>query len=640
MKLRRAKLQNVRSFLEPAELLIEGDISIIIGPNGGGKTNLLDAIVTTIRRHLLTSWVGRHAPTPEEPARYQFERNDAFGARLEKNANARNDTQTIEIELEVTERDIENIRLMKESAIRLADYADKKYVGTEIRQAANWNLALLSAGMKFTYVIKDDALQPSSEASTLYLRFLSLFEVDNRLRDEMKLGPLSTPMLSLPVHRSSPGIGASVSLASYNEYDYKKTVDAATSRSAGSLIGLAVGRIAEKYRMLLEEDTGKAREIVLADPHIQSLTNILRALGYDWKLESINPKANQYDIKLSKQGTSFFVDGASSGEKEILTYLFGIYALNVRDALVVVDEPELHLHPKWQHTLLKLFERLAAETGNQFLLATHSPVFVSPSSIQYVSRVFGENQKSRIIRLNNESLPEVKHLFSIVNTYNNESIFFADKIILVEGISDRLFFNAVFQKLGITGDPSPIFEIISVGGKGFFAPYASILKASRVPYVIIADLDYVTDVSPGDLANIFAVDSKKIDEDVIANPASKDGNSLAARLDEAIQTKNVEDLTTLWTYIKRRQRKLRTDLSDPEREKLNNFIVEQRNNSVFILGRGALEDYLPQGFRSKDVDKLIKLLDGNFWEQLPELAREELTTIANGIKASPSVVTL
>ncbi len=54
MKLRRVLVENVRSFLEPAELLLDGDISIIIGPNGGGKTNLLDTTTTILRRHLLS----------------------------------------------------------------------------------------------------------------------------------------------------------------------------------------------------------------------------------------------------------------------------------------------------------------------------------------------------------------------------------------------------------------------------------------------------------------------------------------------------------------------------------------------------------------------------------------------------------
>jgi putative ATP-dependent endonuclease of the OLD family len=80
LKLRRIRIENVRSFLQSAELLVDGDISIIIGPNGGGKTNLLDTITTTLRRHLLTSWVPVKSPIPEFPDRYEFRINDAFSS--------------------------------------------------------------------------------------------------------------------------------------------------------------------------------------------------------------------------------------------------------------------------------------------------------------------------------------------------------------------------------------------------------------------------------------------------------------------------------------------------------------------------------------------------------------------------------
>jgi putative ATP-dependent endonuclease of the OLD family len=150
----------------------------------------------------------------------------------------------------------------------------------------------------------------------------------------------------------------------------------------------------------------------------------------------------------------------------------------------LIDEPELHLHPKWQLLLLSLFESLAEVTGNQFILATHSPVFVAPASIQYVSRVFNTSGQSAVVKLDDTALPDKNHLFSIVNSQNNERIFFADKVILVEGATDRIFFEAVFERLDISAGASTIYEVVDVGGKSFFGPYKALLGACKIPYTI------------------------------------------------------------------------------------------------------------------------------------------------------------
>ncbi|HAT8810715.1 TPA: AAA family ATPase, partial [Legionella pneumophila] len=55
MRIKRLEVENVRSFLDKAELILDGKISIIIGPNGGGKTNLLDILVIMLRRYLYKS---------------------------------------------------------------------------------------------------------------------------------------------------------------------------------------------------------------------------------------------------------------------------------------------------------------------------------------------------------------------------------------------------------------------------------------------------------------------------------------------------------------------------------------------------------------------------------------------------------
>src|SRR6201987_2616744 len=44
MQIRRLKLSGFKSFVEPAELRIEQGLTGVVGPNGCGKSNLLEAI--------------------------------------------------------------------------------------------------------------------------------------------------------------------------------------------------------------------------------------------------------------------------------------------------------------------------------------------------------------------------------------------------------------------------------------------------------------------------------------------------------------------------------------------------------------------------------------------------------------------
>ena len=417
----------------------------------------------------------------------------------------------------------------------------------------------------------------------------------------------------------------------------KRQSDATSSRSGTQIVGLAVGRLAQKWRLLLEKDKGVAAKEFAEDKNITELTKLLAELGYKWWLETVNPLKNRYDVRLSKQGSSFLVGAASSGERELLTYLFAIFALNVRDALIIVDEPELHLHPQWQSILLNLFVRLSATTGNQFLLATHSPVFVSPDSIQYVSRVFSADQKSQIQRLNSQLLPELRHLLNIVNSQNNERLFFADEVVLVEGLSDRIFFEALLTKRTWRRSSQRIIEVISVGGKGFFNAYSMMLKAFRIPYCVIADLDYIEQTGTASLKKLFTVDAAEIKADVVDNPKSFDGDALVKAIDSAIADKDWADAEAVWAYIKGRRRKLRPDLSNEELYDLNSFIASKAKERVFILSKGALEEYLPEGHGKQHLDKLIKLVSKrHFWAGLPFEGKHEIQGIIEAIIAGPA----
>lgn len=66
---------------------------------------------------------------------------------------------------------------------------------------------------------------------------------------------------------------------------------------------------------------------------------------------------------------------ASSGEQQLLSSLFGLVAEMQDDSLILIDEPELSLHPSWQTQFLDLLMSVIRPFyGCHVLVATHSPL--------------------------------------------------------------------------------------------------------------------------------------------------------------------------------------------------------------------------------------------------------------------------
>lgn len=642
MLVSKLTLENTRSFLSKEELVLDGEMSIVVGPNGGGKTNLLDALSVVLRRYLFASMFANEQATPDGTSRYDFRHNDALNSMvLDKHQDASDQPQRITVEIEVTATDIANMEAMREDNEKLLQAASAVYTNLEGQFGAyrQWDPAVFQEGEKFTYTILDGVISYDEKPHAhQFLQYLQYFEPEAQLRNQFGFGSLTLPFLYLPVNRTSQQPSTRVDLANLNIGEAKRHADSATSKSNSNVISLAIAQLAMKHRLLQEQLDGNAFEEFHTDPQIKRLTRAFSELGYDWALKCINTQRNSYDVQLTKQGTSFFLTQASSGERELFTYLLAIFALNVRNALIIVDEPELHLHPKWQKSLLRIFKNLADESGNRFLLATHSPTFISPESIRYVSRVYSRDRRSHIARLTSSSLPESKHLLNIVNSQNNESIFFADTVILVEGISDRIFFEALLDKFGRTDTPGKVIEVISVGGKTVFAAYKKVLDAAFVPFSVIADRDYIEQVGTGALKALFSVNAKGVKEKVLEDATSRDADSLIRAIDLAISGGSWGDAAAIWEYIKSRHRRLLKDLNSVQMQTLLAFIESCRTEGLHILSRGALEDFLPKGYRAKDIEKLITLLAGDFWSALSDEVKPELEKIVRLVLAWPDAV--
>ncbi len=122
-------------------------------------------------------------------------------------------------------------------------------------------------------------------------------------------------------------------------------------------------------------------------------------------------KLKQYDLVSSanvifhKQGCDITSDDMSSGEFAMLSTVLSISAAaSEPHTLVLLDEPEMSLHPNWQMTLIDNLDRALAKNVCHLLIATHSHMLVSDLPIKRSSVTQIEKDKEG--NLNSSSIAE------------------------------------------------------------------------------------------------------------------------------------------------------------------------------------------------------------------------------------------
>lgn len=86
----------------------------------------------------------------------------------------------------------------------------------------------------------------------------------------------------------------------------------------------------------------------------------------------------------NKNGKEFDIDALSTGEKTLLSKVLYLYFKDIKNQIILIDEPELSLHPAWQNRVLKLYENFAKENNCQIIIATHSPHIIGSAKNEYI----------------------------------------------------------------------------------------------------------------------------------------------------------------------------------------------------------------------------------------------------------------
>ncbi|KEI70318.1 hypothetical protein GV64_05850 [Endozoicomonas elysicola] len=100
-------------------------------------------------------------------------------------------------------------------------------------------------------------------------------------------------------------------------------------------------------------------------------------------------------------GGEFDFYDASSGEASILSTLIGLIPNLTDNCLVVIDEPEISLHPTWQYRYVNLIDRIISKfKGCHVIIATHSHFIISDLPLYRSHVIHFKNDKRSNIQVN------------------------------------------------------------------------------------------------------------------------------------------------------------------------------------------------------------------------------------------------
>lgn len=199
-------------------------------------------------------------------------------------------------------------------------------------------------------------------------------------------------------------------------------------------------------------------------------------------------KLKQYDLVNSanvifhKQGIDITSEDLSSGEFAMLSTVLSISAAaNDPHTLVLLDEPELSLHPNWQMTLIDNLDRALANQVCHLLIATHSHMLVSdlPMKRSAVTQI----EKAKDGSLNANTIAESTYgwsaeevLLKVFKTATDRNKYLAEVVgTLLKNIGDnKITANEVRTQVdflesvsGNLSDVDPMKKIISTIIEGF-----------------------------------------------------------------------------------------------------------------------------------------------------------------------------
>ncbi len=130
------------------------------------------------------------------------------------------------------------------------------------------------------------------------------------------------------------------------------------------------------------------------------INEIFENLSIDVKVEDISQDGRNITLFTNSSGDEFDINELSSGEKQLFLRTLAIKMLNPENSIILIDEPELSLHPKWQQRIVDVYRKIGK--NNQIIIATHSPYILGSVRKENIMLLDKDDNGKIVVRTGDE----------------------------------------------------------------------------------------------------------------------------------------------------------------------------------------------------------------------------------------------
>ncbi|MCA1011400.1 ATP-dependent nuclease [Halobacillus halophilus] len=171
-----------------------------------------------------------------------------------------------------------------------------------------------------------------------------------------------------------------------------------------------------------------------------------------------------------------------------------------RKRMLLIEEPELFLHPQSIRVFTDVLYDLAEGFEFQIMAATHSPILVdlSRDHTTLIRTKMEENAEVKLHQVNNNIFDDdEKERMKMLNSFNPYvcEAFFHDNVILVEGDTEAVIFRELIEKMIKASELSIIDAplVVNCGSKMNIPSFQKVLRHFDIKYFVVHDLDETFD---------------------------------------------------------------------------------------------------------------------------------------------------